>query len=189
MKTIDDIVKEIISVHPEGKEFFDNLDQAVQHPDIFGQIIELFIKVSHGKFPSIIVSGKFGSFFINCVHRYMLLSLGGVYYVNGGLREGTPIDSLDYIEYAIKDREFIFIDDSFYSGKTRDAIQAEIERLGGELVKTIVVYDGSISKDSTVESLYRYHKGSSRVLTKEESEKYEKSLLKLFKPTGRKLNI
>ena len=77
--------------------------------------------------------------------------------VNGGLRTGDLIDNLDYLKSYIKDKKYIFLDDSYYSGKTQRAVRNEIERLGGKLVNTFVIYDGSVNKSEDVKSLYRYY--------------------------------
>jgi len=54
-------------------------------------------------------------------------------------------------------RDFILLDDSFYSGQTRNLIQAELERHGGRIVHTYVVYDGSRNRDPEVTGMYRYY--------------------------------
>ncbi len=105
--------------------------------------------------PQIIVSGKFGSFFQNYLNYKDIEGLK-VMHVDGGLRTGTKLD-LEVFRDLINKQYFIFIDDSFYSSKTRDTIQTEIERLGGTLLKTFVIYDGSKDFDKKVMGLYRYY--------------------------------
>ncbi len=162
---LDLIVKEMLEKHQGGEEFFNHLDQAVQQNPIVNQIYKkayFWIVESRLESPAFIVSGKFGRFFDN-----WHITEPGIYeslpiiVVNGGMRKGIPIDRLTYLKDLIKDRAFIFIDDSFYSGKTRNAVKAEIVRLGGALFKTFVIYDGSVTQDPDVESLYRYHKEES----------------------------
>jgi len=78
--------------------------------------------------------------------------------LEGGLRYSKKIN-LKHIAHNIKKKDFIFIDDSYYLGRTRNVIRAEIKRLRGSLEHTYVIYDGSKIKDKEVTSLYRYHKG------------------------------
>ena len=160
---IDSIVKEIMCRHSGGTAFFDNLDKEIRKPAIIDQIYSYAYKyiVKSGIYcAGLIVSGKFGRFFNNWYNSTTDLESQPmtVIVVNGGIREGASIDNLNYMKSSIYCGNFIFIDDSFYSGDTRNAIKNEIERLGGNLVKTFVIYDGSLIKDNTVESLYRYHK-------------------------------
>ena len=155
----------MLEKHVGGEEFFNHLDQAMQQNPIISQIYKkayFWIVKSRIESPAFIVSGKFGRFFDN-----WHITEPGIYesipiiVVNGGMCKGIPIDRLTYLEDLIKNHEFIFIDDSFYSGKTRNAIKTELGRLGTVLLKTFVIYDGSITQDPNVESLYRYHKEES----------------------------
>jgi len=72
------------------------------------------------------------------------------------LRKGESI--IDLSPFNVYNKNFIFIDDSFYSGKTRNCIDAELQKYDSKIIRTIVCYDGSKEKDDTVSSLYRYYK-------------------------------
>lgn len=137
-----------------GEQFFDNLDANIQHETIIYRLLDLI----PAKHRNIIVSGKFGRFFSNWYNSEIDygVTLDKIIAVEGGLRKGIKLN-LDYMSNFIRGKEFIFIDDSFYSGKTRDAVKSEIERHSGKLANTYVVYDGSKEKDGTVHSLYRYY--------------------------------
>ena len=106
---------------------------------------------------NIIVSGKFGTFFSNWYTVNTNWADQMIINVNGGLRTGFSIDNLDYLSEYIRNNKFVFLDDSYYSGKTQRAVKNEIERLGGKLVNTFVIYDGSVNKSDDVKSLYRYY--------------------------------
>lgn len=99
---------------------------------------------------NIIVSGGFGQFVKNLYPNKNILTL------QGGIRHLKTLP-LEHISDNIKNKSFIFIDDSYYLGRTRNAIREEIERLKGSFIHSFVVYDGSIYKDKKVTSLYRYH--------------------------------
>ncbi len=84
----------------------------------------------------------------------------GLILVTGGLRTTAPMDDLWYVRQKLErgqGQDFILLDDSFYSGQTRNLIRAELERQGGRLVHTYVVYDGSRERDPNVSALYRYY--------------------------------
>ena len=98
----------------------------------------------------VIASGGFGKFIQRNYPEKNLLLL------NGGLRH-TKILSLEHITDQIKKKDFIFIDDSYYLGRTRNVIRAEIERLDGYFKHSYVVYDGSKHIDKEITSLFRYH--------------------------------
>ena len=127
----------MLEEHKGGEKFFDNLDKNVQQELIIEKLL-LSIPIED---EIIIVSGKFGN--------YLIL-------VSGGLRVGNKID-LSYIKNYIENKNFIFIDDSFYSGRTRDVIKNELIKYKSNLIKTYVIYDGGKIRDSNVCSLYRYY--------------------------------
>lgn len=154
MYELDKIVKEMLEQHIGGEIFFDHLDQAIQTEPIIKQLYDMVIK-DHNDI-KIIVSGKFGNFFSNWyATNYKTQEM--IIVVNGGLRKKVPIDNLNYLKQYISNQDYIFLDDSYYSGKTQRAVKDEIERLGGRLVNTFVIYDGSKIQDENVKSLYRYH--------------------------------
>lgn len=157
MLLLDEIVYEMLNTHGGGEVFFKHLDKAVQQPAIINSLIDMAFYTSYHK--NAIVSGNFGRFLCNYSKIYHPSAAYRLIIVNGGLRAGnSPIDNLDYLGLSIRDKEFIFVDDSFYSGATRDQVRAEIERQGGFLVSSYVIYDGSPVKDPTVHSLFRYYK-------------------------------
>jgi len=151
MIELDQLVKDMLEQHKGGSVFFDHLDEAIISNET---IVDTFI----GTLPEgydIIGSGKFGRFFLNYFGQQNPSEDRMVITVNGGLRKGETIDDLSYLD--LQDRSFIFVDDSFYSGKTRNDVKCEIERNGALFVASYVLYDGSNEKDDTVNSLYRYH--------------------------------
>jgi hypothetical protein len=54
-------------------------------------------------------------------------------------------------------KDFILLDDSFYSGRTRGLIRDELQQQGGRLLHTYAIYDGSRERDPEVTALYRYY--------------------------------
>lgn len=153
---VNEVVKQMLQLHEGGKEFFENLDFAVRDPDIVQSLydkIEEFTGVIQHIY---VVSGKFGVFFKNWIECYGC-DIDIVYAVNGGLRDGDPIDSLEPFKEDLNGLEFIFIDDSFYSGRTADTVIEHVKSFGGRYKGTFVIYDGSKEQRPDVYSLYRYH--------------------------------
>lgn len=151
MQKLDSLVKDMLEEHKGGTAFFDHLDEAIQKDET---IVNSFIDMIPDDY-GIIGSGKFGRFFLNYFKQQRPAEARTIITVNGGLRKQETIDDLSYLD--LQHRELIFVDDSFYSGKTRNKVQMEVERNGGLVIATYVLYDGSHEKDETVHSLYRYH--------------------------------
>lgn len=155
MNILDVIVKNCLEQHTGGETFFDNLDKEVQRKPIVDQLLEL---IEGNK--NIVVSGKFGWFLYTYLGIKIAYKYRNFLIVNGGLRKGEPIRFLDssYIrDEGLDNLDFIFVDDSFYSGKTRDIINKELNKYDSKIIKTYVIYDGSINKDESVISMYRYY--------------------------------
>lgn len=153
---LNEIVLKILKLHEGGRNFFDNLDAAVKDPDIVSSLYHMIHKTTGVRYCIQISTGGFGRFYSNWI-RSNGSDLDDVYLVNGGLREGNPIDSLEPFKSDINGQDFIIIDDSFYSGKTVDKIIEHVKSLGGNYVGTFVVYDGSHNKREDINSLYRYY--------------------------------
>lgn len=153
---INKTVIKLLNEHQGGTKFFHALDELIRK-DV--NILNVICGNLNFKdyYDGIILSGKFGRVFASYYTSRSTYHLFNdeLIVVNGGLRKDNPIDDLSYID--LKGKNYIFVDDSFYSGKTRDIIKAEVERLGGNLVETYVVYDGSKEKDDAVNSIYRYY--------------------------------
>lgn len=145
MKLLNNIIQQLLDKYVEGQVYFTALDKSIQHKIITDKLFSIATKNN-----IIIVSGGFGRFIKKSYPKKNLLLL------EGRLRHFKKI-CLENIASKIKNKDFIFIDDSYYLGRTRNVIRAEIERLKGNFKHTYVIYDGSMFKDKEVTSLYRYH--------------------------------
>jgi len=144
---IFDKVNKLLEQYIGGQIFFTELDKAVKFDrDI---LIEL-TKRARESGACTIASGEIGL----AMHN---LNIKVDYLVPGGLRHDPSKINLEPFVQQIKGQYFLFIDDSYFSGKTAQVIKEEIERLGGYFVGTLVAYDGSRVKDDKVWSLYRYY--------------------------------
>lgn len=154
MKKLDKIVKDLLETHVGGEIFFNHLDEVIRsEPTILDELIQLI--PSDEKY-NYVVSGQFGLVFANYYHntyyrnRYILTLPGNLRHTK------KPID-LSWLK--LQDDSFIFIDDSFYLGRTRHIIDITLQTFfQTKIESTYVVYDGSKQYDPTVHSLYRFHK-------------------------------
>lgn len=159
MNTNDKII-EILKQHPEGGEtFFNALDLMLRSDfDILAELKELIRKnITNLKNVNIILSGHFGIALINNDNIW-LSQFKNFYLIQGGLRGNDKGEFLK--DYKTDSSENIFVDDSFYSGTTRNKIDSLIRGKG--LIKginsTFVIYDGSPLIQKDVHSLFKYYK-------------------------------
>lgn len=144
-----DKVNKLLEQYIGGQIFFTELDKAVKFDakilsDLTNKVIELH------PYSRTIASGEIGLAMHNLgVHVDFL--------VPGGLRHDPSKINLAPFTGQIKGQKFVFIDDSYFSGRTALVVKEEIERLGGIFVGSVVAYDGAKEKDPTVNSLYRYY--------------------------------
>ena len=141
-------VNECLRKYESGEIFFNKLDEMMKFDE---KIMESFIeKVTWETSIDVITiaSGEFGL----CLHNY---ELPVTILVQGGLRNGNKI--MDLSKFVRPGKKHIFLDDSYFSGKTAKVIKEEVERCGGIFAGTYVIYDGSKYKDPTVKSMYRYY--------------------------------
>jgi len=151
MSQIDNIVKEMLRKHHGGRKFFDSLDDTIRNDEsLINNLMNIVPKDKN-----IVVSGRFGRVFSNYFSTNYPKEQRKVIAVKGGLRKEDLVDDLSYLD--LKGEDFVFLDDSLYSGKTRDKIREELQKQGADISLTCVVYDGSKEKDSRVLSLYRYY--------------------------------
>lgn len=140
-------VNECLERYLGGEEFFDALDDMMKfYESVLGQFIEK-ARCVYGNCPTI-ASGEFAL----CLHNY------GIDFdiaVQGGLRKGNKI--LDLSNFIEPGESYVFLDDSYFSGKTAEVIKEEVERCGGIFYKCFVIYDGSNRPIHNVDSLYRYY--------------------------------
>ena len=145
-------VNALLELYIGGQIFFTELDNAVKFDKeilnaLHTRMQEIFGK-DHGLYT--IASGEIGL----AMHN---LGVGVDYLVPGGLRHNPNKINLAPFKHGIEGNHFLFIDDSYFSGKTAMVVKEEIEKLGGIFVGTLVAYDGSKTRDKDVWSLYRYY--------------------------------
>lgn len=145
-----DKVNKLLEQYIGGQIFFTELDKAVKF-DV-NILTDLVVKVQaeYAQDVKTIASGEIGL----AMHN---LGVKVDFLVPGGLRHDPSKINLAPFVDNIKGQKFVFIDDSYFSGRTALVVKEEIERLGGIFVGSVVAYDGAREKDPTVDSLYRYY--------------------------------
>jgi len=142
---LDNIVNNLLNKYTDGQEFFTALDKSIQHPMLVSTLLSIAPKDK-----TVIVSGHFGQYVANSN------IISNLFVLPGNIRH-TPEFSLEHCADFIKHKDFIFLDDSYYSGRTQNIIRREIEKYKGNFIHTFAIYDGGMYKDKMVTSLFRYH--------------------------------
>lgn len=150
-KKLNNIVDELIDKFVGGETYFDNLDEVLRQKENFDIVQKLFSPL---KDSNVIVSGKFGHYILELFEKG-LIPLNSIIVVNGSLREGN-IKEVSLRNFQ-DNSKYVFVDDSFYKGRTMEKVEEFLNSINCKLLETIVVYDGSIEKKENVYSMYRYH--------------------------------
>ncbi len=152
---LDNLAKELRIKHHGGLKFFDELDDYIK--DSRNEDITLELVRGTSK-EWIVTSGEFGD------KLYKMWKDGkfrcrGVVVFNGKITtKGESVKSWYPEDFDINNKNFVFIDDSYFSGTTKSKIGEYLEKLNSGIKKVLVIYDGSKVKTDMVKSFYRYHK-------------------------------
>lgn len=147
------IIETFLNEYIGGEEFYDALDEQIRINDVW--LYTMISIVEKENFDKLIVSGNFGRKFYKFVIDKIGETLASkILVANGSLRKGNSIGLEDR---DLNGQKFIFIDDSFWAGRTRNVIQNYVEKNNGVFLKTYVFYDGNKEKDKNVISFYRYY--------------------------------
>jgi hypothetical protein len=164
------IVNKALDKYIGGEKFFDKLDSEFKKPENIDIIKHMFGLISEqsGIFYNIVVSGKFGDYLKSIIVDKKLIPFSGTFLqVSGSLtsHQGflNKIKSNKTIEVIYKsgdidNKEFIFVDDSYYSGSTNQSIVNFLKLNDSKIKKTYVIYDGSDKTNSNRWSYYNYYK-------------------------------
>ena len=149
--SIFDTVNKLLEQYIGGQIFFTELDKAVKFDKkVLEELVAEANNIGLGSSFKTIASGEIGL----AMHN---LGVSIDFLVPGGLRHDPTKINLTPFADRIRGEKFVFVDDSYFSGKTAMVVTEEIERLGGIFVGTFVAYDGSKIREEAVWSLYRYY--------------------------------
>ena len=158
MNRLNEKIAEILRQHPEGEPFFDALDAMVRGDmDILHTFLNfVYSELEHTREYSLILSGQFGNAIMSIYGVKLFDDFSDVILVEGGLRSSkTPT----IFRQNFTKTKFILLDDSFYSGTTKDSIERSLKMVDSQakIVKTFVIYDGSKIKKNNLYSMFRYY--------------------------------
>lgn len=139
-----------------GESYFTELDKLIKNDSkLLINFIEASVK--DAGINNVVISGEIGRIYYQLKQNGKLTQDILLCVLPGGLRfEHREDFNPEYCEYDVKGKDFIFLDDSYYSGKTAMVAQKWMKDHGGKVVKSYVFYDGSYEKRDDVVSLYRY---------------------------------
>ena len=123
--TIFEKVNQLLEQYIGGQIFFTELDKAVKFDKDTLQALVTAVNNKIDPLTFTIASGEIGL----AMHN---LNVDVDFLVPGGLRFDPSRINLEPFSNYIKGNKFIFIDDSYFSGKTAMVIKEEVERLEKE---------------------------------------------------------
>lgn len=146
-------IDELLEKYIGGQIFFTELDKAVKFDREILLKLKAFVDndISRAKLNAVtIASGEIGC----ALHNF---GIPVDIIVPGGLRHDPSRINLTPFKDKLANKHVIFIDDSYFSGRTAQVIKEEVKRCGGYYAGAYVAYDGSKHKEDKVYSLYRYY--------------------------------
>lgn len=152
---IDKMVYECIEKHKGGEKFFDELDARIKDSEeVFDALMDMACR-THPPYHSTIyiVSGKFGVEYGKWLSKKEKFE----YIVLEGNLRGNEIDNPLQYKQKIRHRFCVFIDDSYFAGRTYNKVKEMVDSLNGCMMGCVVAYDGSKEYQPHVESLFRYY--------------------------------
>lgn len=157
---VNDIIKKVSHAIEQdigdGTPFFDRIDAILSSDYFYEYSARKFMEIAETpvgeRSIQIVVSGKWGYGFTAWAAAYADW-LPSIHIVSGGLRHNYLPDG----NIGVHGDQFLFLDNSAYKGRTRDKIMRRIEESGGQLLATIVLYDGSPKTLDGIEGIFRYH--------------------------------
>jgi hypothetical protein len=147
------VIKQLLKQYVGGRPFFDALDEYIKNHEEM-----MLALVTDMENEYIISSGVFGDKLYNLYERG-LFKAKGVTVFNGKIctkKKGVTCWYPPDID--IDNKEFIFVDDSTFSGRTIKVIDNYLKRYHNSGIYGVsVAYDGSKERDPKIKSLYRYY--------------------------------
>ena len=161
------IVDSALKTHQKGEKFFDKIDDELKSPKNEDIILKLFEKIYHdfGFNYNMVISGGFSDYIQYLIKHSKVICKGNVFQVSGSLTSHkgelgkikTHKQVLPMHKRAdISEQDFIFVDDSYFSGTTEVAVNEYLKNFKSKVIKTYVIYDGNFRDDINLVSLYNY---------------------------------
>ena len=165
MKYLNSKIESILKEHLEGcSKIFDALDMMIRSDIDILKAFTHFVDDNLVGFGTnrqcgVVLSGNFGMALINTQLSWLTKTFNDIIIVSGDIRNGVEPEIYRNNGMQMSDN-YVFLDDSFYSGKTRDNISKAIGKvygtIGQSINQTFVIYDGS-KKSKNVASMFKYY--------------------------------
>lgn len=145
------VARAIAKRYTGGTPFYDALDEELRHPYWYRSLLFRYLD-EYPSMPNIIVSGEFGVGFASWLAASDYAPyLPPVLIISGGIRHRElPPQSIQ-----AKGRQYVFLDDSMYAGRTYSQIRRRITEKEGEMLGAIVLFAGSAAP-LAISSFYRH---------------------------------
>lgn len=148
VQRLGDLAHDLEAEFVGGTPFFDHLDESLRDPYWYQQMLARYLD-AYPMEPRIALSGEFGRGFAQWL-RETTWQVPLVF--PGNLRH----NDLPPLPLHLDGEQFVFLDDSYYKGRTRAKVTKAIEDAGGMVVGSFVLYDGS-PEAAAINSCFRYH--------------------------------
>ena len=147
------VIKRLLRKYVGGKPFFDALDDYIKNHDDMMLALVQGLEDEH-----IVTSGSFGDNLFE-LYEEGKFNPKSLTVFNGKIcTRGKGVTCWYPADADLDNKEFVFVDDSTFSGRTIRVIDNYLRKHHNSKIKEIsVAYDGSKQKDPKVNSIYRYY--------------------------------
>ncbi len=164
-----DLVDNTIKSEVGGRKFFNKIDKYIKEdPDIIKEICNGLDN------DWVVSSGTFGDKVYQLWESGQIRCMGVVVFNGKILTKNKGVNSYYPENFDLDNKEFVFVDDSVFSGKTIGAIEDYLKEEHMSLIKLVKVgYDGSKNTNRKIESLYKYYREMNEEFHRVRSSKRE----------------
>jgi len=152
---LDDIVQSLLTKYGGGREFFDALDDSIKSITNKDMILAL-LKGNSNEW--VATSGEFGDTIYRLYKNGDFKCKGLVVFNGKMLTHKTGVSGWYPIDFDLDNKEFIYVDDSYFSGSTARKIDDFLKEHNSKIKSVSVIYDGSKERSKMVKSFFRYYK-------------------------------
>lgn len=151
---LDKIVSELLKKYERGPQFFEALDSKIK--DISNEDMILYL-VSGCKDKWVCSSGEFGQRLKSLLKDGKFKCKGFVTFSGKMTSRGKDVEWWEPENFDFNNKEFVYVDDSYFSGKTANKIDDFLSERNSKISEIYVVYDGSMHRKDNVHSFFRYY--------------------------------